>query len=90
MINNSFTKNVLINDVPQKYMTISRAVSYESKRSQKYYDSTILKRVNKTYKVVSRQTFMKHFLISNEIYSGGQPKTKTITGYCIKDFFNET
>jgi len=86
MINNSFTKNVLINDVPQKYMTISRAVSYESKRSQKYYDSTILERVNKTYKVVSRQTFMKHFLISNEIYSGGQPKTKTITGYCIKDF----
>ena len=89
MIKNSFTKNVLIDNEPQNYMDISQKVVFETKRSQKYYDSTILGKVNKTYKVVSRQTFMKHFLISREIFSGGQPKTKTGTGYCIKNFLTK-
>lgn len=92
-INNSFSKNVLIKIkeeyIPQEYNSTNINLTYNIKQSSNWVENNRLQKVNSTYKVVSRQTFMKHFLISNETYKDGVISNKTGTGYCIKNFLTE-
>ena len=92
-INNSFSKNVLIKIkekyIPQEYNSTNSNVAYNEKQFQNWVENNRLQKVNNTYKVISRQTFMKHFLISNETYKNGMINNKTGTGYCIKNFLKK-
>jgi hypothetical protein len=90
-INNSFSKNVLINDEPQKYTNTVREVNFIEKQLSQQTNNLLFNKVNRAYKVVSRQTFMKHFLFSNEIFDKDEAEVsiQTGTGYCIKRFLTQ-
>ena len=90
-IKSSFSNNVLINNDPQNYINISREVNFNKNQLNKQTSNISFQKVNKAYKVVSRQTFMKHFLISDEQYKPGEGVliNTTVTGYCIKNFLTK-
>ena len=90
-IKSSFSNNVLINNDPQNYINVSKEVNFSKKQLDKQTSNISFQKVNKAYKVVSRQTFMKHFLISDEDYKPGEGVliNTTVTGYCINRFLTK-
>ena len=89
--NNSFSKNVLINGELQTYNNTLGEVNFNKKQLEKQTTNLLLRKVNNTYKVVSRQTFMRHFLYSNDVYDKeeGVRSTKTGSGYCLNNFLKK-
>ena len=86
--NNSFSKNILINGETQTYNNTLGEINFNKKQLEKQTTNLLLRKVNDTYKVVSRQTFMRHFLFSNVVYdkNEGVSSSKTGTGYCLNNF----
>ena len=87
-INNSFSSNIRIDDVKQSYYNPKHFKS-ENKVTEQKVAPQRLKRVNQTYTVISRQSFMKDFLYKNEKFMDGEVKTFTKDGRWVRNYLKE-
>ena len=84
---NSFSTNVLINGEKQNYLKKKTAnLNYPDKISALKFKQSLLAIVNKTFTVISRQSFMRNFLLTYEKFEEGELKSITKPVMYIKNY----
>jgi len=87
--NNSFSSNVEIDGIKQSYRSHKDIGTSSDNITEKQLLPTRLENVNRVFRVISRQSFMKHFLYRNERFIDGEIKDIVGTGKYLRNYLKE-